>query len=137
MVLPGLEEIASEEISTELHGEVKRTGKGVVVFRVPQIDERLLAGLPKRQPLGLSADTHRDPRGRRGTEQGAFQFEQACTRERDAWPSSRRGLGGERSWDVSRPGTGYRSQSFAICLRVDRGREVVEAGRFPAARHRP
>src|SRR5947199_2456040 len=42
MVQPGLEPMASEEIAEALGGEVKRTGKGLVVFRVPEIDERLL-----------------------------------------------------------------------------------------------
>src|SRR5580704_14925556 len=42
MVLPGLEPIAAEEIERDLGGEVKRTGRGVVVFRVPEVDERLL-----------------------------------------------------------------------------------------------
>jgi 23S rRNA G2445 N2-methylase RlmL len=42
MVQPGLEEIAAEEISADLDGEVKRTGKGIIVFRVPNIDDRLL-----------------------------------------------------------------------------------------------
>src|SRR4051812_39211518 len=42
MVIPGLEEIAGEEISETLKGEVKKTGPGLVVFRVAEIDERLL-----------------------------------------------------------------------------------------------
>lgn len=42
MVHPGLEEVAAEEITRELGGEVKRTTRGVVVFRVPEIDDRLL-----------------------------------------------------------------------------------------------
>jgi tRNA (guanine6-N2)-methyltransferase len=42
MVQPGLEDIAAEEIRANLDGEVKRTGKGIVVFRIPEIDERLL-----------------------------------------------------------------------------------------------
>jgi 23S rRNA G2445 N2-methylase RlmL len=42
VVQPGLEEIAGEEITKDLGGEVKRTGPGLVVFRVPEIDERLL-----------------------------------------------------------------------------------------------
>jgi tRNA (guanine6-N2)-methyltransferase len=41
-VQPGLEEIAGEEIARTLGGEIKKTGRGVVVFRVPQIDEGLL-----------------------------------------------------------------------------------------------
>jgi 23S rRNA G2445 N2-methylase RlmL len=42
MVLPGLEAVAAEEIMRDLGGEVKRTGPGLVVFRVPAIDESLL-----------------------------------------------------------------------------------------------
>ncbi len=42
MVHAGLEAVASEEIERELGGEVKRTGRGLVVFRVPTIDESLL-----------------------------------------------------------------------------------------------
>jgi tRNA (guanine6-N2)-methyltransferase len=42
MVQPGLEEIAGEEIARTLGGEVKKTGRGIVVFRVPAIDEGLL-----------------------------------------------------------------------------------------------
>jgi 23S rRNA G2445 N2-methylase RlmL len=42
MVIPGLEQIAGEEIVRELHGEVKRTGPGLIVFRVPEIDASLL-----------------------------------------------------------------------------------------------
>jgi tRNA (guanine6-N2)-methyltransferase len=42
VVHPGLEPIATEEIERDLGGEVKKTGLGFVVFRVPEIDERLL-----------------------------------------------------------------------------------------------
>src|SRR5690348_5355150 len=42
MVLPGLEEIASDEITRELHGEVKKTGPGLVVFRVAELDRNIL-----------------------------------------------------------------------------------------------
>jgi 23S rRNA G2445 N2-methylase RlmL len=42
MVIPGLEEIASEEITATLKGEIKRTAPSLVVFRVAEIDERLL-----------------------------------------------------------------------------------------------
>src|SRR5437763_11537282 len=42
LVQPGLEPVASEEIARDLGGEVKRTGRGLVVFRVPAIDDRLL-----------------------------------------------------------------------------------------------
>jgi 23S rRNA G2445 N2-methylase RlmL len=41
-VLPGLEEIAAEEIERDLGGEVKRTTEGLVVFRVDPIDSRVL-----------------------------------------------------------------------------------------------
>ena len=43
VVHPGLEPIAAEEIERDLGGEVKKTGPGFVVFRVPEIDERLLS----------------------------------------------------------------------------------------------
>jgi 23S rRNA G2445 N2-methylase RlmL len=42
VVQPGLEEIAAEEIVQRLDGEVKRRGKGLVVFRVPAVDASLL-----------------------------------------------------------------------------------------------
>src|SRR6516164_558003 len=42
MVQSGLEEVAGEEIVRELGGEVKKSGRGFVVFRVPQIDKALL-----------------------------------------------------------------------------------------------
>jgi tRNA (guanine6-N2)-methyltransferase len=42
MVQPGLEEVAGEEIARTLGGEVKKTGRGLIVFRVPHIDEGLL-----------------------------------------------------------------------------------------------
>lgn len=42
LVHPGLEPIAVEEIERDLGGEVKKTGPGLVVFRVPEIDDRLL-----------------------------------------------------------------------------------------------
>src|SRR4029077_7998290 len=42
LVHPGLEPVAADEIERALGGEVKRTGRGVVVFRVPDIDESLL-----------------------------------------------------------------------------------------------
>jgi 23S rRNA G2445 N2-methylase RlmL len=41
-VIPGLEEVAAEEIAQDLGAEVKRTGPGLVVFRVPEIDRSLL-----------------------------------------------------------------------------------------------
>jgi 23S rRNA G2445 N2-methylase RlmL len=42
MVHPGLEPVAAEEIEEVLGGEVKRTGPGFVVFRVPEVDPSLL-----------------------------------------------------------------------------------------------
>src|SRR5580658_2900209 len=42
LVFPGLEPVAEEEITKDLGGEVKRTGRGIVVFRVPEIDRSLL-----------------------------------------------------------------------------------------------
>ena len=42
LVHPGLEAIASEEIESDLGGEVRKSGKGFVVFRVPEIDRSLL-----------------------------------------------------------------------------------------------
>jgi 23S rRNA G2445 N2-methylase RlmL len=42
MVHPGLEEVAAEEISRDLGGDVRKTGPGLVVFRVPEITPELL-----------------------------------------------------------------------------------------------
>ena len=42
LVHQGLEPVAAEEIEHNLGGEVKRLGRGVVVFRVKNIDESLL-----------------------------------------------------------------------------------------------
>jgi 23S rRNA G2445 N2-methylase RlmL len=42
LVQPGLEEIAAEEIKEDLGGEIKRIGRGIVVFRVEEIDASLL-----------------------------------------------------------------------------------------------
>ena len=42
MVLPGLESVADDEIAHDLGGEVKRTGRGLVVFRVEEPDAALL-----------------------------------------------------------------------------------------------
>jgi tRNA (guanine6-N2)-methyltransferase len=42
LVHPGLEAVAAEEIESDLDGEVKKTGPGIVVFRLPEIDERVL-----------------------------------------------------------------------------------------------
>jgi 23S rRNA G2445 N2-methylase RlmL len=41
-VQPGLEGVASEEIEEELGGEIKKTGPGFVVFRLPEIDAGIL-----------------------------------------------------------------------------------------------
>ncbi|MBY0231287.1 MAG: methyltransferase domain-containing protein [Gemmataceae bacterium] len=43
VVLPGLEEVAAEEIEKRLGGEVKKTSRGVVVFRLEAIDRRVLS----------------------------------------------------------------------------------------------
>ena len=42
MVQRGLEGVAAEEIADDSGGEVKKSGRGLVVFRVPQIDTRVL-----------------------------------------------------------------------------------------------
>jgi 23S rRNA G2445 N2-methylase RlmL len=42
MVHPGLEEVAADEIERDLGGAVKRTTRGLVVFRLPAIDRSLL-----------------------------------------------------------------------------------------------
>src|SRR4051794_18056141 len=42
VVLPGLEEVAAEEIERELGGEIKRTGPGLVIFRVADVDVSVL-----------------------------------------------------------------------------------------------
>jgi 23S rRNA G2445 N2-methylase RlmL len=42
IVQPGLEEVASDEIEKGLRGEVRRVTRGVVVFRLDEIDERVL-----------------------------------------------------------------------------------------------
>ena len=42
MVLPGLEEAAAEEIERDLGGEVRKKTRGLVVFRLDPIDDRLL-----------------------------------------------------------------------------------------------
>jgi 23S rRNA G2445 N2-methylase RlmL len=42
MVLPGLEEVAADEIERDLGGEVKKTAPGLVVFRTTPIDESVL-----------------------------------------------------------------------------------------------
>lgn len=42
MVHRGLEEIAADEIEQDLGGEVKKSGRGIVAFRVSELDRRLL-----------------------------------------------------------------------------------------------
>jgi 23S rRNA G2445 N2-methylase RlmL len=42
IVQPGLEPVAADEIERDFGGEVKKTARGVVVFRVPNIDTDLL-----------------------------------------------------------------------------------------------
>jgi tRNA (guanine6-N2)-methyltransferase len=42
MVHPGLEEIAADEIRRDLGGDVRKTSRGIVVFRLNTIDERIL-----------------------------------------------------------------------------------------------
>jgi 23S rRNA G2445 N2-methylase RlmL len=42
MVQPGLEAVASDEIARDLGGDVRKTGRGFVVFRVPEIDAAVL-----------------------------------------------------------------------------------------------
>jgi 23S rRNA G2445 N2-methylase RlmL len=42
MVQPGLEPVAAEEIERDLGGEVKKSARGIVVFRARAIDARLL-----------------------------------------------------------------------------------------------
>jgi 23S rRNA G2445 N2-methylase RlmL len=42
MVVPGLEEIAGDELMERPETEIKRTGRGIVVFRTPVVDARLL-----------------------------------------------------------------------------------------------
>jgi SAM-dependent methyltransferase len=54
MVLPGLEPVAAEEIADDLGGEVKKTARGLVVFRVPEVDGRVL-GLRTTEDVFLLA----------------------------------------------------------------------------------
>jgi 23S rRNA G2445 N2-methylase RlmL len=42
VVLPGLEEVAADEIERDLGGTVKKQGRGLVVFRLEEIDQRIL-----------------------------------------------------------------------------------------------
>ncbi len=42
MVIPGVETIAAEEIHGSLKGQITRTAPGLVVFRVSELDSRLL-----------------------------------------------------------------------------------------------
>jgi 23S rRNA G2445 N2-methylase RlmL len=42
MVVPGLEEVAADEITRDLGGEVRKTGPGFVVFRVDELDKNVL-----------------------------------------------------------------------------------------------
>ena len=42
MVHPGLEEVAAEEIRAERGGDVKRAARGIVVFRLDEIDRSIL-----------------------------------------------------------------------------------------------
>src|SRR5262245_55815571 len=42
MVQRGLEEVAADEITRDLGGEVKKSGRGLVAFRMPTLDADLL-----------------------------------------------------------------------------------------------
>lgn len=42
MVFHGLEDVAAEEIKEELGGEIRKISPGIVIFRVPEIDRRVL-----------------------------------------------------------------------------------------------
>lgn len=42
IVLPGLEDAAADEIKKTLGGKIKRSSRGIVVFRLDEIDERIL-----------------------------------------------------------------------------------------------
>jgi 23S rRNA G2445 N2-methylase RlmL len=42
-VQPGLEPVAADEIERDLGGRVKRTARGLIVFRPPEVDRRLMA----------------------------------------------------------------------------------------------
>lgn len=43
LVHPGLEELAGEEIAQDLEGEVKKIGRGFVIFRLPEITPKVLS----------------------------------------------------------------------------------------------
>jgi 23S rRNA G2445 N2-methylase RlmL len=43
MVHPGLEEIAGDEITRDLAGQVRKTSEGIVIFRLDKLDERILS----------------------------------------------------------------------------------------------
>jgi 23S rRNA G2445 N2-methylase RlmL len=53
-VQPGLEPVAADEITRDLGGEVRRTGAGFVVFRVPHVDASVL-GLRTTEDVFLLA----------------------------------------------------------------------------------
>ncbi len=42
VVQPGLEPVAADEVTRDFGGDVKRTGAGIVVFRLPRIDKSVL-----------------------------------------------------------------------------------------------
>lgn len=42
VVIPGLEDIAAEEITRRVQGDIKKIEPGLVVFRVPELDDSLL-----------------------------------------------------------------------------------------------
>jgi 23S rRNA G2445 N2-methylase RlmL len=42
MVIPGLESVAKDEITRDLGGDVKKTSEGLIIFRVPEINDSLL-----------------------------------------------------------------------------------------------
>src|SRR5207248_3675768 len=42
LVHPGLEAVAADEVTRDLGGEVKKTARGLVVFRLPHIDDSVL-----------------------------------------------------------------------------------------------
>jgi tRNA (guanine6-N2)-methyltransferase len=54
VVHPGLEEVAADEIERDLGGKIKRTAEGLVVFRLDEIDDRIL-GLRTTEDVFLLA----------------------------------------------------------------------------------